>query len=72
MVKPSCSNFRVITAIFQMSKFFSAPLKKGTAKNSDQTDVDAQADLSLCWVLRSFCWFCHALVYFRALVHLLL
>ena len=29
-----------------------------TAK-TDQT-VDAQADLSLCWVHRSFCWFCHA------------
>ena len=23
--------------------------------------VDAQADLSLCWVHRSSCWFCHAL-----------
>ena len=22
--------------------------------------VDAQADLSLCWTQRSFCWFCHA------------
>ena len=21
--------------------------------------VDAQADLSLCWAQRSFCWFCH-------------
>ena len=24
--------------------------------------ADAQADLSLCWALRSFCWFCHAAI----------
>ena len=24
----------------------------------------AQADLSLCWAHRSFCWFCHALAHF--------
>ena len=27
---------------------------------SDQTGADAQADLSLRWVHRSFCMFCHA------------
>ena len=27
--------------------------------------VDAQADLSLRWVHRSFCWFCHAVAHFQ-------
>ena len=27
--------------------------------DSDQTGIDAQADLSLHWAQRSFCWFCH-------------
>ena len=26
--------------------------------------ADAQADLILCWVHRSFCWFCHAVAHF--------
>ena len=25
----------------------------------------AQADLSLCWAHRSFCWFCHAAAHFK-------
>ena len=30
------------------------------SKDSDQTgQMDAQADLSLCWAHMSFCWFCH-------------
>ena len=26
---------------------------------ADSKYSDAQADLSLCWALRSFCWFCY-------------
>ena len=29
------------------------------SEGSDQTGIDAQADQSLRWVYRSFCWFCH-------------
>ena len=29
------------------------------AKDPRFLHADAQADLSLCWVHRSFCWFCH-------------
>ena len=33
-------------------------------KQSDQTgQIDAQADLSLCWAHTSFCWLCHMLAY---------
>ena len=28
-----------------------------------KTLIIAQADLSLCWVHRSFCWFCHVEVH---------
>ena len=31
--------------------------------------ADAQADLSLCWVYRSFCWFCCALAHFLFLFY---
>ena len=31
---------------------------------------DAQADLSLHWAHRSFCWFCHAVAHFRMLSNL--
>ena len=33
--------------------------------------VDAQADLSLCWAHRSFCWFCHAVALFVLEIKLL-
>ena len=34
------------------------------AHSEDLSDwVNAQADLSLCWAHRSFCWFCHAQTY---------
>ena len=28
------------------------------SKDSDQTGLDAQVDLSLHWACMSFCWFC--------------
>ena len=35
------------------------------SEDSDQTGrIDAQADLSLCWAHRSFCWFCHEAAHF--------
>ena len=34
------------------------------AYSEDWSDcMDGHADLSLCWVHRSFCWFCHALAH---------
>ena len=33
------------------------------SEDSDQTGRDAQADLSLRWPQRSFCWFCHAVAH---------
>ena len=35
------------------------------SEDSDQTD---QADLSLCWVHRSFCWFCHVAAHMLSLI----
>ena len=32
-------------------------------EDSDQTQADAQADLSLHWAYRPFCWFCHAVAH---------
>ena len=31
--------------------------------------ADAQADQSLCWAHRSFCWFCHVVVQFNRQTH---
>ena len=36
-------------------------LPHADSEDSNQTGrINAQADLSLCWTHRSFCWFCHA------------
>ena len=38
------------------------------SNDSDQTGGDTQADLSLCWTHRSFCWFCHEATHFICIV----
>ena len=38
----------------------SACRKLGSLATYNEPREDAQADLSLCWVHMSFCWFCHA------------
>ena len=40
------------------------PLATHSALSEDWSDlVDAQADLSICWVYRSFCWFCRTVAH---------
>ena len=107
LVKPNCSNCRIIVAMFQesgcscqhylsrlttkptkwpvhpaktqislgtrpvwsvlavgMKKHYvlSYPLSALQGLRSDS--ADAQADPSLCWAHRSFCWFCHVVAHF--------
>ena len=41
------------------------------AHSEDWSDwADAQADLSLCWAHRSFCWFCHAVAHIYCHIHI--
>ena len=62
--QPGClpSPIRVVTAVRFMGSYGLTHLHVDSEDWSDW--MDAQADLSLCWAHRTFCWFCHVLAHF--------
>ena len=43
-------------------------LRSGWASEDWSDWADSQADLSLCWAHRSFCWFCHGAAHFMSVI----